>query len=366
MSTGAAFLLAGVLLVGNAFFVGAAFAVLAARRSQIELRSAAGGRGGRTALWAMEHVPLMLAGSQLGVTICSLGLGAVAEPAVGHLVEPLFAFAGLPDDLAVPVSFAIALTLVMSLHVVLGEMLPKNLALAGPDRAALILAPPLVAFSRAFRALISFLNAIAYRVLRLVGVEPRGELTSAFTAEEVRSIVTESRREGLLRDEHGLVTGSIEFSDRLAGDLMVPLRSLVTVQAGGTPADVERLVARTGFSRYPVVPAVDGTSGVAGQSGIDGTSGVGDVLGYLHVKDLLQADDMQYEQPVPEQRLRGLASVSAGDEVEEALAAMQRSGSHLALVADGEGRSLGVLFLEDVLEELVGEVRDATQRNGHH
>lgn len=349
MSTGAAFLLGAVLLAGNAFFVGGAFAVLAARRSQIEVRAQAGGRRARTTLWAMEHVPLMLAGSQLGVTVCSLGLGAVAEPALGHLLEPLFRLVGLPEDLVLPVAFGLALTVVMSLHVVLGEMLPKNLALAGADRAALLLAPPLVAFSRLFRFLIRVLNAVAYGVVRLFGIEPKGELTSVFTAAEVHSIVTESQREGLLRDEHGLLTGSIEFSDRLAGDLMVPRDELVTVPADCTPADIEQQVANTGFSRYPVV--------------LPGPQR--ELRGYLHLKDLLQADDAQYQQPVPEGRLRGLASVTVEDEVEDALAAMQRSGSHLARVEDGDGTTVGVLFLEDVLEELVGEVRDATQRNGH-
>jgi CBS domain containing-hemolysin-like protein len=177
-------------------------------------------------------------------------------------------------------------------------------------------------------------------------VEPKGELASAFTAEEVHSIVTESRREGLLdEEEHGLLTGALELAARPAVEVMVPIERLVTAPSGASPREVERIVARTGFSRLPV------------QAGTDG-----EIVGYLHVKDLLYADDNAYAEPVPVRRVRALVTVPADEDVEEALAAMQRAGSHLARVVEPDGRTAGVLFLEDVLEELVGEVRDATQR----
>jgi CBS domain containing-hemolysin-like protein len=339
-------LLSLVLLLLNAFFVAAEFAVIAARRSQVEPLAEAGRRSARTALWALEHVPLMLAGSQLGITICSLGLGAVAEPAVVHLIEGPFESAGLPAGLLHPLAFTLGLALVVYLHVVVGEMVPKNLTLAVPDRAVLVLAPPLVAFSRVFALLIRAVNAVTALLLRVVGVQVRSEVASAFTAAEVHTIVTESQREGLLDDDHGLITGAIEFSDRLARDVMVPVQDLVTVPEGCTPAQVERLVARTGFSRFPVVHD-------------------GEVAGYLHLKDLLYAEEHdRYDVPVPDKRIRALVSVADTDEVEGALAAMQRAGSHLARVVDRDGVTVGVVFLEDVIEELVGEVRDATQRNG--
>jgi CBS domain containing-hemolysin-like protein len=341
-----ALLLSLALLLLNSFFVAAEFAVIAARRSQVEPAAQAGRRSARTALWALEHVPLMLAGSQLGITVCSLGLGAVAEPAVVRVIEGPFDRLGMPDGLLHPVAFGLGLAVVVYLHVVIGEMVPKNLTLAGPDRAVLILAPPLVAFSRVFALLIRAVNAITALVLRAVGVQVRAEVTSAFTAAEVHTIVTESQREGLLADQHGLITGALEFSDRLAADVMVPLAELVTVPEGCTPAQVERLVARTGFSRFPVMHE-------------------GEVAGYLHLKDLLYAEESgRYDSPVSDKRIRSLVSVGAADEVEDALAAMQRAGSHLARVVGGDGSTAGVVFLEDVLEQLVGEVRDATQRNG--
>jgi len=366
-------LIAVGLLLLNAFFVGAEFAVISARRSQIEPLAEAGSRAARTALRAMEHISLMLACAQLGITVASLGLGAVAEPAIAHLIEVPIEAAGLPEGVVHPVAFTLALILVIYLHVVIGEMVPKNLALAGPERAVLILAPPLMAVARAVRPVIVVLNAVANGVLRLLRVEPKDELDATYTADQVHSIVTESAREGLLVDDHGLLTGALEFSEREAGDVMVPLDRLVTVPLGSSPAEVERMVTRTGFSRFPVVrpePAdadqpdqdqPDQDQSAQDQSAQDQSDQV--LIGYLHLKDLLYADDGRHDQPVPEKRIRNLVSVSTGDEVEEALATMQRAGTHLARVVDADGRTLGVLFLEDVLEELVGEVRDAMRRD---
>jgi CBS domain containing-hemolysin-like protein len=356
--SGGALLLALALLLLNAFFVGAEFAVISARRSQVEPLAVAGRRSARTTLWALEHLSLMLACAQLGITVASLGLGAVAEPAVAHLLEAPFAAARLPEDLLHPVAFVIALGVVVYLHVVVGEMVPKNLAIAGPERAALVLAPALVAVARVVKPLVALLDAVTRLLLRLLRVEPKEELASAFTAEEVHSIVTESRREGLLdEEEHGLLTGALELSARPASEVMVPVERLVTVPAGATPEEIERVVARTGFSRLPVV-AVPPAAPPAGQ-GADAV----ELVGYLHVKDLLFADDTAYSAPLPARRIRALVSLPAQEDVEDALVAMQRAGTHLARVVDAAGMTVGVVFLEDVLEELVGEVRDATQRS---
>jgi CBS domain containing-hemolysin-like protein len=348
VSAGALLLALGLLLL-NAFFVGAEFALISARRSQVEPLAAEGRRSAQTTLWAMEHLSLMLACAQLGITVASLGLGAVAEPAVAHLLEGPFAAARLPQDLLHPVAFVIALGIVVYLHVVVGEVVPKNLAIAAPERAALVLAPALVAVARVVKPLVALLDTVTRLLLRLLRVEPKEELASAFTAEEVHSIVTESRREGLLdEDEHGLLTGALELSVRPVSEVMVPMDRLVTVPAAATPEEIERVMARTGFSRLPVV----GSSRPAGA----------DLVGYLHVKDLLFADDVAYTTPLPARRIRGLVSLPANEDVEDALVAMQRAGAHLARLVDGRGMTVGVVFLEDVLEELVGEVRDATQR----
>jgi CBS domain containing-hemolysin-like protein len=351
MSSQVALLLGVLLLAGNAFFVGAEFAILSARRSAIEPLAAAGDRRARTVLWAMEHVSLMLACAQLGVTVCSTSLGVIAEPAVAHLIEdPLHAL-GVSETLTHPIAFVIALTIVVYLHVVLGEMVPKNLAVAGPDKAVLWFGPPLVWLGRVLSPIITALNWIANHVLRMFGVEPKDEVASAFTAQEVQSIVEASQAEGLLDDSQGLLSGALEFSDRTAGDVMVPIDRLLTLPPDATPEDVERLVARTGYSRFPVATEPVPEGGAAT-----------DVAGYLHLKDVLYADDAERSRPVPRWRVRALAAVGPDAEVEDALAAMQRSGVHLARVDDG-GRCVGVVFLEDILEELVGEVRDVMQRD---
>jgi len=360
MSTPAGLTVAVVLLLLNAFFVGAEFAVISARRSQIEPLADSGRRTARTTLWAIEHVSLMLAISQLGITVCSLGLGAVAEPALVHVLEPVFHAAHLPVQVLHPLAFTLALAVVIYFHVVVGEMVPKNLAIAGPERAALLLAPPLVALARALAPVIGALTLVTNGLLRLVRVEPKGELASAFTAEEVQSIVAESRREGLLKDEHGLLRGALELGERRAEDVMVPLGGLVTVPLGCTPTQVEQLVARTGFSRFPVASNGDSTSRHDATDG-DVSNAQGEIIGYLHIKDLLYADDGRHELPVPEKRIRALGTVGSGEELEDVLAAMQRSGVHLARVVGSAGADVGVVFLEDVLEELVGEVTDATQ-----
>jgi CBS domain containing-hemolysin-like protein len=345
MSAGLALTLAVLLLAGNAFFVASEFAVISARRSAIEPLAEAGDRRAQTVLWAMEHVSLMLACAQLGVTVCSTSLGLVAEPAIAHLISgPLHAL-GVSTDVAHPIAFVVALLVVVYLHVVLGEMVPKNLAVSGPDRAVLVFGPPLVWLARVVRPVITALNWLANHVLRLFRVVPRDEVASAFTAQEVQSIVEQSQAEGLLEDEQGLLSGALEFSDRTAADVMVPIASLVTVPGDVTPDEVEHLVARNGFSRFPV-------------AGRDGRP-----TGYLHVKDVLYADEESRLLPVPTWRVRALAVVAPDDEIEEALAAMQRSGVHLARV-EQDGTAVGVVFLEDILEELVGEVRDAMQR-GH-
>jgi CBS domain containing-hemolysin-like protein len=319
------------LLAGNAFFVAAEFALISARRSEVELRT---GAAARLTLAAMENVSLMLAGAQLGITICSLGLGYLGEPAIAHALEGPFATIGLPEALIHPVAFAIALALIGFLHVVLGEMVPKNIALAGPERAALVLAPALTMVVRALHPAIALLNWIANRTLRAVGVEPRGEVTSAFTRDEVAGFVHESRREGLLDDaESRLLIGALDFEERDARSVLLPLDELATVARDATPADVEAAAARTGFSRFPV----------------------SDLSGYVHLKDAID------ERPL----IRELAVVQASDRLRTVLTTLQRANAHLARVED-DGSVLGVVALEDVLEELVGDIRDEAQRLSGH
>ncbi|WP_150308370.1 hemolysin family protein [Planctomonas psychrotolerans] len=334
-----------VLLALNAFFVGAEFAVISARRSQIEPLAESGNRAAKTALWAMEHATLMLATSQLGITVCSLLILNVSEPAIHHLLEIPLALTPIPEEAISTIAFVVALLLVSFLHVVLGEMVPKNLSFSVPDRAALILAPPLVAFARVFRHIIGALNATANGVLRLFKVEPKDEAASSFTLDEVANIVNQSTREGVLEDANGALTAAFEFTNKKVEDVAIGVDKLIALHEAATPAEVEAAVARHGFSRYVLVNAE------------------GEPTSYLHLKDVIDLDgEDEFDSPVPPKRIRQLVSIFDGTELEDALANMRRSGAHLARTFDAEGTTTGVLFLEDILEELVGEVQDATRR----
>ena len=333
-----------VLLIANAFFVGAEFAVISARRSQVEPLADAGSRSAKTALWAMEHATLMLAMSQLGITVCSLLILNVSEPAIHHLLEVPLQLTGWTEGVVSTIAFIIALVLVSYLHVVFGEMVPKNLSFSVPDRAVLILAPPLVLLARFFRPVIVALNATANGVLRLFGVEPKSEANSTFTLEEVQTIVDQSRREGVLADASGTLSAAFEFTTKRVEDIAVPLSGLVSLPPAATPGDVERAVARHGFSRYV----------------IRGENGEPD--GYVHLKDVIDLDDDEFDDPLPAKRIRRLVSIYDGTDLEDALATMRRLGTHVARAFDASGTTTGVIFLEDIIEELVGEVQDATRR----
>lgn len=344
MSTSLAIGISVVLLALNAFFVGAEFAIISARRSSIEPKAKEGGWAAKITLSAIEHVSIMLAAAQLGITLCSLGLGYLGEPAIAHALEDPFHDIGIPDVLVHPIAFAIALGLISFLHIVLGEMVPKNIALAGPDRAALVLGPPLVMVVRVLRIPIAMFNWIANTILRLIGVEPRDEVTSAFTRDEVAGLVEESRREGLLDPEEGrLLVGALEFEERDARSVLLPIAELETVTPTVTPHQLEQVAATTGYSRFPV--REDGV-----------------MIGYLHLKDALEFKDVHRNRPIARSWIRGLPSVPANARLRSILATMQRSGAHLARVDDADGNELGVVALEDVLEELVGEIRAETTR----
>ncbi|MFJ5977346.1 hemolysin family protein [Pseudarthrobacter oxydans] len=346
MSDWAGILWLAVLLLGNAFFVAAEFAVMSARRSQIEPLAEAGSKRAQTTLRAMENVSLMLACAQLGITVCSLLILLVAEPAIHHLLAVPLETLGLPKEVADVAAFAVALMLVTFLHVTFGEMVPKNISVSVADKAALLLAPPLMFVARLVHPVISVLNWSANHILKLLRIEPKDEVNSSFTLEEVQSIVQESTRHGLVDDDAGLITGALEFSEYTAADIMVPLEKLVMVRAATTPVEFEKAVSRTGFSRFPMLDEDDM------------------LYGYLHVKDVLSIPEQAYERPIAESRIRSLANLALDDEIEKAMSVMQRTGSHLARVIGPDGNTKGVLFLEDVIEQLVGEIRDATQATG--
>jgi CBS domain containing-hemolysin-like protein len=334
------------LLAGNAFFVAAEFALVSARVDQIEPRAEAGSARAVKTLAAMRNVSQMMAGAQLGITLCSLGLGAVGEPAVAHLIEVPLHAAGVPDGLLHPIALVIALAVVTVLHMVLGEMVPKNITIAGPDRAAIVLGPPMAAVVRLLKPLIWFFNTTANWFVRLFGVQPTDEVAASFDETEIRSMVAQSRREGLLGTEVSqLATGALTFGQHDARSVMLAPEDLVAVPRDISPDQLMAAVAEHGFSRYPVRDTD------------------GDWTGYVHVKDVLAVEPGAHALPLADDLVNEFVELAPDEPLPEVLQAMRGKGAHLGRVVEG-GRTIGVVALQDVLNQLIGDVREAAPPAG--
>ncbi|WP_327131172.1 hemolysin family protein [Streptomyces sp. NBC_01343] len=329
-------------LVVNGFFVGAEFALISVRRSQIEPYAEQGDRRARAVLWGLEHVSALMAAAQLGITLCTLVLGVVAEPAIAHLLTPLFDLVGVPSGLTHAISFVVALALATYLHMLFGEMLPKNVALSEPVRTALLLGPPLVTVTRALRPVIFAINAFANLLLRLLRVEVKDEVSATFSDDELARIVKDSSDAGLIDDRASeRLHDALELGRRPVTDVVLPLDRVVVARDGVTPAALQQLSAESGYSRFPVIDA---------QAGI---------LGYLHVKDALDVDGPDRDQPFPVSALRPIAQVRAETPLDDVLTAMRRSRTHLAAVMGSGGAMTGLVTMEDVLRELFGKPASA-------
>ncbi|MFG2297913.1 hemolysin family protein [Streptomyces sp. NPDC048603] len=331
-----------LLVLANGFFVGAEFALVSVRRSQIEPLAATSKRA-RQVLHGLENLPRMMAAAQFGITICSLTLGAVAEPTVARLLEPAFHAAHVPHGLIHPLGYAVALAAVVFLHLVIGEMVPKNLAMAAPEKTALWFSPGLVAFARLCGPVTTALGACAHFVLRLFKVEPKDEVEAVYDSSQLGRLVEDSRQAGLLEPvEQQRLEDALELGSRPVTDVLLARDRLVTVGPSATPRQIEQLTVRTGYSRFPV------------------RSHTGAFMGYVHVKDILDLEER--ERAVPQRVWRRMPTLSATLPLDDVLTVMRRSATHLAQVADQSGRILGLVALEDVLETLVGEVRDPAHR----
>ena len=335
-----------VLLAVNAFFVTVEFALIATRRTFLEQQAGTGSRPAGWALRSSQELSVSLAGAQLGVTLASVALGFVAEPAVAHLLEPAFAAAGVSDAAAEVASFGVGLVIVVFAHMVIGEMVPKNLAIAGPERAALLVAGPLRLYTIVLGPVIRLLNWLANSVLRLAGVEPADELATAATADDLASMIAESRDEGFLDDfEEGFLSGALHFDDATAASVMVARDQIVAASASTTVAELEALVVETCRSRIPVyVETLD------------------QVIGFFHAKALLDMPAEARGEPMAPRLLRPLLLVPPDRPLKTVLAGMRRGHTHIALVADASGSTVGLLTLQDVLGRLVGQIND----ENHH
>lgn len=336
-----------VLIVASAFFVAAEFSLIAARRSSIEPLALTSPRA-RATLAAMDDVSVMLACAQLGITVCALVLGAVGEPAIAHLVEPVLARLGMPESAASPIGFVIGLTVVAVLHVAFGEMVPKNIALAVPERSAVVLAPVLRAVAIAIGPIVRGLDHLANLVVRAFGVTPSTEIASTVTRGELAAMVAASAREGLLdAGDEQLIDAALDFDVTPAVTEALTADELVSVGPLPTANEVEAACARSGFSRFPVVAS-------GAERRFDG---------YVHVRDVLAVPEQNRDSPLDPAVIRPLPQLAMTATLRAAAETMQRERAHMCTIADPGDGAQRILLLEDAVEVLVGEIVDATRRS---
>ncbi|MEU6713858.1 hemolysin family protein [Nonomuraea sp. NPDC046802] len=322
------------LLFFNALFVAAEFAFVSARRHRLEEVAAGGNRlvrlAAKSAVGGGRQLSLMLAGAQLGITLCTLGLGQVTEPAIEHALEPVFAAAGVPEPLRLPIALTLALALITFLHMVVGEMAPKSWALTHPERSVLLLTFPFRAFTSLMSPLLSALNGLTNVILRLFGVEPRNELATTRTPRQLAMLVGESGRMGLLdREEHDLLTRALRLDGQGIERLMVPMAKAVMVPPEATADQIKAAAAASNHLRL-LVGTHDRVEGV------------------LHARDALlspssKASDLS----------RPLPRLACTTQVPEAVTALQEARAHLALVTDQADSVIGMVSQTDLLGELL-------------
>jgi CBS domain containing-hemolysin-like protein len=330
------------LLLANAFYVAVEFALVASRRSSLEPMAQAGDRRARRALMAVEEVNLQLAGSQLGITMASLGLGAVAEPAIAHLIESgIERFGEVPEGVLHGIGFVVALSIVVFLHLVVGEMVPKSIAIAAPERVLTTLSGLNRAYMVVFGPVIRLLNGLSNAGMRLLRVEPGDERVTVHTAEELSRLLAESHEGGILEERaHDLLSGALEMGGRTLGSITVAPDRVVSVRQDATAAAAEELVVERGVSRLLVLDPADRP------------------VGFVHAKDLLGIPAVSRDRPLPLARIRSVLVLPRTQRLDEVLVAMRRARTHVAAVVDEQNRWGGIATLEDVLESLVGDIID--------
>jgi CBS domain containing-hemolysin-like protein len=343
MSAAWALVLSALLLAGNGFFVAAEFALVASKRYRLEQAALGGSRAARAALAGSRELNLMLAGAQLGITACTLGLGALAEPAIEHLLDPALAAVGLPDRASTVIAFLVALAVVSFLHVVVGEMAPKSWAITHPERSALLLALPFRGFARLVRPVLSVMQLSANAVARAFGVEPGDTAAAAAHGPaELRLLLEQSQQEGLLDpDQHQLLSRMLSLARTSLAQVMTPLDQLAVVRANEAVQAVESACLTAGRSRLGVFDA-------------------GTVRGWVHVRDVVPATTAGRTVSAAE-LMSPATTLDSSLNVAAAAARMRAARAQLALVAT-DGQTVGFVALEDLLEQIIGEFYDETDR----
>lgn len=330
-----------LLVLANGFFVASEFALVGVRRSRIQTLAEGGDRRAERLVGLLDNLNAYISATQLGITLASLALGWIGEPAVAHLLEgPLEGRISQVwlDTLA----FAIAFSVITFLHIVLGELAPKTLALERAERVALLIAWPMQAFYRIFYWPIRLLDWAGTRTVRLFGLHASGEHGSTYTEEELRQLVNASEESGLLEErERVLINRVFDFADAEVREAMVPRISVVALPVTATLEEAEKVFCETGYSRLPVY-----------RERLD------DIVGLLFMKDLMTCLRQPSAEFEMEKHLHTAMFIPATARLGNVLAQMQSAQSHLAFVVDEHGGLEGIVTLEDLLEEIVGEIND--------
>jgi CBS domain containing-hemolysin-like protein len=332
-----------ILVLANAFFVAAEFSLVGARRTRLEELAAAGNAKARLARRAVQSLGRYISATQLGITLTSLGLGWIGEPALAGLIAGGFSW--LPKPFAAiathGVASAIAFIIISILHIILGELVPKAVALVYPETVSMWLTPPLTAFAWIMSGPIALLYSTANALLRLLGIKPPGETERLHSPEELRMLVEQSQEGGsLLQQDARLLEGVFEFSEKTAQEVMTPRTQMAALEADLTVEEAADQVAVHGRSRYPVY-----------------TESLDDIIGVVHAKDILAALRSRPGQTI-RVIMRPPLFVPGTREVEDVLADMKRLKTHLAIVLDEYGGTAGLVTMEDLLEEIVGPIYD--------
>lgn len=337
------FLFVLVLVLFNAFFVVSEFAIVKIRRTKLEELVGAGNKRAGIALKITEHLDSYLSAIQLGITLASLGLGWVGEPAVARLFEDLMG--GFFKDnpiLLHSVSFGTAFGLITLMHVVLGELIPKSLAIQKTEKFVLLIAYPLYTFKRIFYPFIWVLDTLTLKILHLMGVEPAKEEDMAHSEEEIKLIVNASQKGGVIDDtERDIIQNAIDFSEIFAHEVMIPRQDMNCIFLNESFEDVMNFVKRTKHTRYPLCD-----------------KDKDNVVGMIHIRDLLEHCEEKLEKGRLNKIARQILFVPENQSISEVLHLMMRKHTHVAIVVDEYGGTAGLLSMEDILEELVGEIMD--------
>ena len=330
-----------VLLVANAFFVAAEFAVVSAKRHRLEVAAAFGGRSARAAVHNSRELSLGLAGAQLGITLATLGLGALAKPAVADLLEPLLRLTPMPEALAAAVATVLAVAVVVFLHMVVGEMAPKSWAISHPERSAIMLGLPFRGFTTSTRWVLRVLNAAANGLLRLWNIQPVEETSVVHGPAELQLLLDSSREHGLIEvaDEE-LLSSVLDLSSTPVYAVTLPVTDIVGVPLAARAGDVEQRSRESGRSRLVVLDAAGAPTGL------------------VHVRDAMLA---RPDTPIAELAY-ATTCLDPHQSVVEAIGRMRADRSQLALVASPDGPVTGITALEDLLERVLGEFDDETDR----